>query len=428
MCKIKHKAIIILIGIIFTGCVTQPKFTTEEQKIKAPKIVNSNYSKAYRKFNKMMKLTPFKNLTVQVATVKNATTGKLQYDIKHFIERPLIEFIDHMNVMAYDPEYQQNETATTGFRSRTKWADYVIVGEISQFDNGGYSEGSDIDLDGEFGGGKGLTTATIGSSDGFSKSSITVDLKVKNNNGIYLTAVSNSIELHQKNKSNSIGIFLNNIGLGVSKNASMKHSTDQALRLVSEYGLLQLLGRFYNLPYWKCFEPSMPEDYKVINAWNTEFNIALKENKTNILLESVLLKGYGLDFVKVNNKLDKNELNILKQIRKNSNIVFNDIYSSDFYIELYKNIPLFNKQKVLDIESGFSNEFELVSKSKKQNIPEKIPTNIVIQHSTQSHRTEENNKVDTNEIQLYQEVFSNKKNKKIKRYRNEGSNNLILID
>jgi hypothetical protein len=329
------------LAILMTACMTQPTYTKKEQKFKKPKKAISNYEKEFSKLNVMLRKIYHNDKTkLQVASVSNATTGNLQGDIKHFLEKPLIRYLHNYSLIAYDPMYDQNRQALGAGNIHT-WGEFVIVGEISQYDKAVYSEGSGIDVDGEFGSGEGFTTATASMSDGFSKSMITVDLKIKDSQGVYDKVASNTIELIQKNKSTNIGIYLNSIGLGLSKSANMKQSTDQALRLVSEYSLIQLIGRFEQLPYWKCFSPELESDQEVINAWIAEFNRSAENNYSIRLLENFLIARYDAPFVNVNNKFDNNEIRTLIAIKKYFRIKEDIFNTASFYVELQENVPYF---------------------------------------------------------------------------------------
>ena len=363
----KIKSIVASIGILtlMTGCVSQPKYTEKEQKLKAPKKAISNYEKEFSKLNIMLKkIYHNEKTTMQVATVNNATTGNLQSDIKHFLEKPLIRYLHNYSLIDYDPTYESYRQAL-GASAQHHWGDYVIVGEISQYDKSVYSEGSGVDVDGEFGAGEGYTTVSAGASEGFSKSLITVDLKIKDANGVFDKVASNTIELFQKNKTANIGIYLNAVGLGVSKNANMKQSMDQALRLVSEYSLIQLIGRFELLPYWRCFTPNLERDEDVVDSWINEFNMNAQVGTSIVKIEQVLKARYQAPYTKVDNNLDNNEIRSLIAIKKYFKIKEDVFNTAKFYVALHENVPYFQK---LDLFQSISYEqirYQPQSKVKK---------------------------------------------------------------
>lgn len=428
--------LVIMSSVIFmlNGCMEQPKFTEKEQKLQAPKVVVSDYSNAYKKLNIMLnKKSGTEKTKLQVATVSNATTGSLQVDIKHFIEKPLIKYLDNYAIIAYDPQYQINRNALIGPNETETWGEYVIVGEISEYDKSVYSEGSGLDVDAEFGGGKGRTTASAGMSDGFAKSSITVDLKIRNSVGLYDTVASNSIELHQKNKTANVGIYLNSIGLGVSKNANMKQSEDHALRLVSEFSLIQLIGRFENLPYWRCFEANIQEDDEVIDNWIKLFNQEYTNNQSIANIELILNRTYATPYVVVDNKLDSNEMKSLLKIREYFNIKTDNFNSSEFYVELMKNAPYFKKLNIfqsihyeeLHNKAPSIKITPQVRKNENQAVVKRLPTTVILtpQMPTRNIRIINSSNNDDEDPD-----FFNRQNNSTKKVIDRGNGNLILIN
>lgn len=428
MRKYFSRFLIGLIGVlILSGCIEQPTYTESDKKFEAPKVIISNYSKAYRKLNIMLSnLYANEHTKIQVATVSNATTGNLQMDIKHFIEGPLIRYLDNYTVIAYDPQYQQNRQALVGPAVGATWGDYVIVGEISEYQKGFYSEGNGVDVDGEFGEGDGKTTVSAGASGGLSKSSLTVDLKIRNKTGVYDTVVTNSIELLQRNRTANIGVYLNSIGLGVSKNANMKQSTDHALKLVSEFSLIQLIGRFEQLPYWRCFTPNLTKDDEVIEDWEKYFNTAFADGRSIILIETILSKFYHAPYTIINNDLNNNEIASLLSIKEYFHIQETIFNTKDFYIALMEHIPLeeldifktITYQRIPPIQKHISRPHQPVHK--KQPKSQKLPTTVILTPSISPTQNNVNNNSQDDETS----EFFKKAHGIIK---NNGNDNQILI-
>jgi len=339
----------LFISISFIGCFN-PQISQKEKIIGPPTSTNFRYDKVFKRLEKMREIMLDKNANVmiQVESIQNATTGRLQVDIKHFIERPLIEYFRSIKVVAYDPEYELNKQKMMGIRDSV-WGDYIITGEISEYGNNIYSEGRELNGDLEFGRGRGFTSLNNNFSSDYSKSYLTVDLKIKNKKGIYDTGsiASNTIFIYQLSKSNEFGFFLNNLGIGISKDISFKQSIDRALRIVSEYSLIQLLGRFDNIPYWKCFEGKLKlkEDPLVIEHWKYFFNNS--KNKL-LLIKMILKRGYRLGFINMDsNYLNKCEREVLLKIKNYYNIKYS-IKSVNFFVELYRHAPIFVRPEFLE--------------------------------------------------------------------------------
>jgi hypothetical protein len=138
-------------------------------------------------------------------------------------------------------------------------------------------------------------------------------------------------------KKNRLGFFLNGSGLGESKYSTLQQSKDEALRILTEYSLLQLLGRLYQLPYWTCTTPHMPMDPLVLNQKSVNFANAKLERKQRLIENIIPLYGYN-NVIK-DGKLAKDEQEMLLKIAKKYKFTNTKVFSLEFYELLQKNIP-----------------------------------------------------------------------------------------
>jgi hypothetical protein len=340
-----------IISLFYTGClVRQPKFTEKEKKIAEPLQNRTNYSDAFKKLDKLIQKYHRPNYRFQVKTIENLTSSKdiLPIDSKSFIITPLILYMKHLKLLAYEPLFNRYETATTGRiyfpQMRKNPPQLVIGGGITQFDKGVRSESSNFDIDAEYGRNtrNSNTQADLRGDKDRSKSisQIALDLNVfRYKDRVYVptAATKNKIEIHRIRKKNRLGFFLNGSGIGESKYSTLQQSKDEALRILTEYSLIQLLGRLYQVPYWTCTTPPLEPDELVIDARKDNFQSANKKNK-QALIEQIL-PLYGYKNVKVDGKLSKNEQKMLLQIIQEYGLESNKVFSPNFYEELYNNIP-----------------------------------------------------------------------------------------
>jgi len=216
----------------------------------------------------------------------------------------------------------------------------VINGAITQYDKGIYSTRKGLNTDVEAGKGQGSTTFMGELDNSVARSQIAIDLKVyKYYDRTYLfgIATQNKIELLKYSRDGNFGLFLNGTGLGLSKAITFEHTEDQALRILSEYSVLQLLGRLYALPYWKCTKPNLQIDNFVVEGElkeYTNFSIKKKINKLEIILSA-----YKMTSFKKDGNIDNQEL---KEIKEKFNVEDNEILSPEFYKTLFINAPFFN--------------------------------------------------------------------------------------
>ena len=309
----------------------------------------------------------------QVKSIENRTSERfaMPYDSSNFIKTPLVLHMNGLDVVAYEPYYNRLEAQTTGFlyfpSMKKKMPQLVINGAITQFDKGVYSKGYDFDVDAEFGRGHGDTDFRYNRDRSDDLSQIALDLTIfKYLNRTYLPGVAtqNKIEISRRRKKDRFGLFLNGSGIGYSKYATMQQSKDEALRILTEYSLIQLLGRLYELPYWRCVSPNMEPDHEIINKKVEKFVKAETSMKKKMIEQ--LIRFYALPS-KIDGKLSKEEQQTLLKIVKTYKIQSNKVLSAQFYQELYTKAPIF--------ESNIPKETQISLKKKSLSTKEKKEPN-----------------------------------------------------
>ena len=342
-----------LLGFLFLqGCISQPKFSKEEKKITMPFNNVTYFKDAFKKLNKLLIFTNQPRYRFQVKTIENMTSSKqaMPSDSRGFIRTPLILYMNHLDLVAYEPIYNRFETKTTGFvyfpKMKKGMPHLVINGGITQFDKGIISKSNNFDLDTEFGSGDGDTDARFDYDRSDDLSQIALDLNIfKYQDRTYLTGVAtqNKIEIHRKRKKNRFGLFLNGSGIGYSRYTTLQQSKDEALRILTEYSLIQLLGRLYEVPYWRCVVPNLPVDEEIVDKKVAQFINSKKINKIRRIERLISFYGYN---IQQDGKISKLELALLEKIKKEYKIKSKIELTPQFYKELYVNAPVFVENKI----------------------------------------------------------------------------------
>jgi len=331
---------------LLNGCVGEPKFTKQEKEIKLPFNNKTYFGDTFKKLNRLLIKFNTPIYRFQVKNIENLTSAKgaMPMDSKSFIKTPMILNMNHLQVVAYEPIFNKYETKTTGFvyfpEMKKSMPQLVINGGITQFDKGIISKSRNFDLDAEFGGYPWRSDSRYNKDNSDAISQIAMDLSIfRYRDRTYLpgVATTNKIEIHRRRKRNRFGMFLNGSGIGYSRYATLQQSKDEALRILSEYSLLQLLGRLYEVPYWKCITPNLPIDNIIVDRKVAQFTNTKKENKLKLIEQLISLYNYK---IKQDGKISKQELNILAKIKKDYNIKSEISLTPQFYKELYINIPI----------------------------------------------------------------------------------------
>ncbi|HHB94626.1 MAG TPA: hypothetical protein ENK88_05745 [Campylobacterales bacterium] len=339
---------IVLSLFVIQGCLSQPKFTKEEINITKPMVNNTYFSDAFEKLNRLLFISKQSVYKFQVKNIENKSSNKgVPEDIRNFILTPLILHMHNMKIIAHTPIYNIREAQVAGVKYFPKMAkmlpEIVIDGAITQFDKDIISTDSNFDTDADFGKGEGQTNIRINHDSGDGITTIALDLNAFTyEDRAYISGVAthNKIEIHRIRKSNRAGFFVNGSGIGYSKYTTLQQSQDEALRILSEYSLLQLIGRLYNIPYWKSTTPNLEVDELIMQRKENLFNNAKMIDKIKLIEDMIPQYGYS---AKKDGNITKEELKALSTIQKEYNFKTKMTLTSDFYKELYISAPIFPK-------------------------------------------------------------------------------------
>ena len=367
---------LILIGsmALFQGC-SQTTFSKQEQNITRPIDNNTYFTKAFKRLNHLLIVLKKPHYKFQVKNIENMTSAKqsMPSDSKNFIKTPLILHINKLTVLAYEPIYNQLEAKTTGFLyfpdMKKNMPQLVINGAITQFDKGILSDSTNFDIDAEFGRGRGDTDLRYDQDRSNDLSQIALDLSIfKYKDRAYLSGVAtqNKIEIYRKKRKNRFGLFLNGSGIGYSKYNTMQQSKDEGLRILSEYSLIQLLGRLYEVPYWRCITPNIEADEYVVDKKVKKFINA--KGKIKVKLIEQLIRFYKQSSV-IDGIISKEELYILSSIVEKYNIKTNNFLCPNFYRDLYVNAPIFQENIPLDKKITLPKEYPPLPKQENIKSP-----------------------------------------------------------
>jgi len=327
------------------GCgYKQMKIRKEFSNFSKPMQNKTFFTDAFMKIDKMMNLFKVPSIRIMIKPIKNRTANdKIPFDIRNFIETPLILYISNLNLIAYEPDFREKEMMITKYNLKNvknSLPDLVINGAITQYDKTMIMQTNSLNLEDLKG--KNSTTFISGFGKNFITSKIAIDLKIyKYSDRTYLSGIAtqNKIELLKQTSNENLKIILNRSGIGGDKAITFKYSEDEALRILSEYSLLQLLGRLYALPYWKCTKPNLEVDKYVMKENLQEF-YGLKRKERIAKIEQ-LLTIYKPPHLIKDKIIDKIELEEIETIRKKFYIKESNILSVKFYEQLFLKAPFF---------------------------------------------------------------------------------------
>ncbi|MCE0503918.1 CsgG/HfaB family protein [Roseivivax sp. GX 12232] len=160
-----------------------------------------------------------------------------------FLDQPLIREGSLFELQTIDPK----------LKHRPPTPDYYIRGAISQLDNGVQSGRVNLDYTPFDKPERGL--AELGGSVSRSKSVVTVDLhlvRYPSREVLPGASVSNSMVVTRRGFGTGLTGLVTEGTLGLALQVDRLESNGQAARNLIELGVLELLGRFAEVPYWEC--------------------------------------------------------------------------------------------------------------------------------------------------------------------------------
>jgi len=238
--------------------------------------------------------------------------GEIPGDITEMTKSALNAIGGNVVYIPYSPVFINNQMVTGYSNFQGKLIpDVVLSGGITEFDRGLETRGRNTDV--------GLTTLPFNvnqhwvpgdtisvdysQEDQKSLARITLDfnlLDFRTMSGVARMQTVNSINVYKAVADHELGftIFGPTFGLkGTVKKVQGRHA---AIRLLVQASVLQIVGKYLYLPYWKLI-PNMPADQVVVDKIRQDFRRLSQTEKIGEMQTCLYLKGYN---VPVTGRLD----------------------------------------------------------------------------------------------------------------------------
>lgn len=172
----------------------------------------------------------------------------------------------------------------------------------------------------DLGGGSGTTNIQATANKVNNVARMTMDFRVVsahvgdivNNSGS-----TNTVQVYQRGNDLSFGLSVDGQSIGYSTENSVVDARHKAIRLLVEWGVVEALGRYVYVPYWKCLPNSNNQNqigFKDIVASNSLYNFsnmnlknspnrvkgkkpALVDNRDKLLINSVMSDFVNAEYV-----------------------------------------------------------------------------------------------------------------------------------
>jgi len=164
---------------------------------------------------------------------------------------------------------------------------------------------------------------------------IAIDLQlfnVKTQTAIPGMAISYRVNILEHRGGFDVGILYDGSGIGITQTAQIAQGPHLAIRLATQGALIQLLGRYFNVPFYRCIDA--PPDPKVERSFR---NLLNEVNPTAMLKQLLFAHGYPMDLDSPH--LDQDEMELARRLKEQMGFGRNG-GDYNFIKELWETVPL----------------------------------------------------------------------------------------
>ena len=274
-----------------------------------------------------------------------ATGGEIQRNITEIMKSTLNSIGGNITFIEYNPSYIQNQMVTGYSNFDQKIIpDVVITGGITEFDRGLETRGKGTDASAEYefaNAGSSLPSNKVGFEYGDSskggKARITLDFNMKDFTtlaGISKMNTVNSMDVHKAVREQEIGITLFGPTFGMKGSIKKVQGRHEAVRLLVQVSMIQMVGKYLVLPYWRLLGDDNVSDKIVMDKLARSFYQMPETDRIVNVQEWLFISGYDVD---ITGMIDEKTAAALS--RYNPGFSGNAL-DMDTFIAVYTNIPL----------------------------------------------------------------------------------------
>ena len=253
-------ACLALAAMTLAACgLARPKIGESERKEIAasatPYENDVRYENALTALGKYINDSGAQQKVIQPKTIGNTTGGQeLPFNVTDMVITGCNRLSGQKLVVApFDPEYIMNDATTGGAGSRLL-PNLIIGGSITEFDREVDVTGNDANLDAVLDRGEPDTDLSAQFSNARKISRVTLDLYLidyRTHVVIPGASVTNTVNVAEIEKGREFAFAIFGNGLGVSGTIRHSQGFHRAVRNLVDYSILQLMGRYYKIPYYE---------------------------------------------------------------------------------------------------------------------------------------------------------------------------------
>ncbi len=314
------------------GEIKDEEVTDLESQMRAEKRTTV-FEQSLIDFGVLLRAYNVPRMAVQSKNIGNMTAEKnLPSDIYAMIAATMNKIGPQIVFIPYDAQYVMSESNTGGTITRM-YPNIVLDGGITGFDKDMFEKEREVEASGGWAGAQGGGHINAGAN--YSRLTLDLNLLDYRTQSYFPGALSsNSILLQQSKLGWGVyGYYMGNGG-SFDYDLKKKQGVHAALRTLVEYSILEVLGKYFQVPYWRCVRGANPDEDFIKRVY-TAF-LELQKDQQQLKIKNLLfLHGFnGID--RSAPEFSGPEEGAMKEaMRRTSTSTM-----SDLYIALWKTVPV----------------------------------------------------------------------------------------
>ncbi len=330
-----------LVVLLLGSCGLNPQNADVDMNLTLPEAKLTIYEEGVRKLGMMSLIYGSSSLNVMSKYISDntgtsvATSAEIPRDITEIVKSTLNGIGGNITFIPYDPDFLAN-SVNTGYSDFADKVipDVIVSGGITEFDRGLVTKGDSTEIEAEIGD-YGLSFEDQNKG---SLAQVTLDFNLidfKTLAGVPRIQAVNGIKLHKSVKEDSFAFTVKSVTLGAKGTIKKVQGRHAAVRLLVQLSMIQLIGRYQKLPYWRLI-PGGQRDEIVIDQVLSDFYERSEAERMVVIQSFLYLHGYNLA---LNGRLDSATQNALNQFAAKQGINKAGV-NQETFLALFENVPL----------------------------------------------------------------------------------------
>ena len=297
-----------------------------------------------------------------------STGAEIQRNVTEIIKSTLNSIGGGVTFIEYDPTFISNQVAT-GYSSFDNKAipDVVLTGGITEFDRGleTRGKGTNLDAEADISGLPGWVPNNavgfgVGDTSKAGKARITIDFNLKNFStlaSLPKMTTTNSMEVYKGLHEKELGVTFFGPTFGMKGSIKKVQGRHEAVRLLVQLSMVQIVGRYLSLPYWNLLGKDAQPDQVVLNSIKEFYYNSPELNRIIQIQQWLFLHGQKVQVTGVMDSATKKALAIVEPSFSTSGGAISEKLFSKLYITIPINHETLSRRKKLDnMLASFMNE------------------------------------------------------------------------